>query len=452
MSSERSRAEELLSLLREGQVSDFLLQAESLEPPDLADVLAEAKEAERLEIVKLLPPELSGQALWELPEEEHPGDTLAALEPAKAAEIVEVLPDDDAADLLGGLEPVTQQRILAQLEDVEQRDEVAELLQYDPESAGGLMTAHVATVPASSTVSGALDELRRQAAELEDFSEAYVVGEVGQLLGKLGFKRLVLSPPERPVREVMEEPDVTVPPEMDQEEVARLMARYNLSSIPVVDRWNTLLGRITFDDVSDVVEAEATEDLLRFSGVSADERLGASWSVAVKSRLRWLLVNLFTAAAGATVVGLFQGNIDRIIALAIWMPIVGGLGGNTGTQALAVTIRRLSLGLISPAEFREVVSKEMLVGFTNGLAIGAVAGLVATLVAWLTGAPPLLGLVVFMALAANMLVAGTMGAFVPLLLERFGVDPAVASSVFVAAFTDMCGFALLLGLAGWVLL
>ncbi len=452
MNPDQSRVEALLSLLRAGRVADFLAQAEGLEPADLADVLAEAEESERVEIVKLLPPELSGQALWELPEEEHPEETLAALEPAKAAEIVEVLPDDDAADLLGDLEPGAQQRILAELDDVAQRDEVVELLQYDPESAGGLMTGHVATVPASSTVAGALDELRRQAAELEDFSDAYVVGEAGQLLGKLSFKRLVLSSPDRVVREVMEEPDVTVRPETDQEEVARLMARYNVSSVPVVDRWNRLLGLITFDDVTDVVEAEATEDLLRFSGVSADEQLGASWSVAVKSRLRWLLVNLFTAAAGASVVGFFQGNIDRILALAIWMPIVGGLGGNTGTQALAVTVRRLSLGLISPGEFRQVVGKEMLVGITNGLAIGALAGLAATVVAHLTGAPPLLGLVVFMALALNMLVAGTMGAFVPLILERFGVDPAVASSVFVAAFTDMCGFALLLGLAGWILL
>jgi magnesium transporter len=220
----------------------------------------------------------------------------------------------------------------------------------------------------------------------------------------------------------------------------------------VVDPEHRLLGRVTFDDVTDVVEAEATEDLLRFSGVSADEELGAGWRTAVRSRLRWLLVNLATAAAGASVVGLFQDNINRILALAVWMPIVGGLGGNTGTQALAVTIRRLSLGQISPREFRGVVGKEMLVGLTNGLAIGALAGLAATIVSAVTGGPPLLGLIVFLALAANLLVAGTMGAFVPLLLERLGVDPAVASSVFVTAFTDMCGFALLLGLAGWLLI
>lgn len=452
MTRKRSLPEQLLALIREGRVAQFLRRAEKLEAPDLADVLAEADDEERLEIVKLLPPTISAPALSELPEEEHPAETLAALEPARAAEIVEELPDDDAADLLGELEPQAQQLILERLEDAERREEVADLLQYDPESAGGLMTANIVSVRATDTVGGALDEVRRQAEEVDDFSEAYVVDESGRLLGVLGFKGLVINPPDRPVREVMHAPDVTVPPEMDQEEVARLMGRYNVSSIPVVDPEHRLLGRVTFDDVTDVVEAEATEDLLRFSGVSADEELGAGWRTAVRSRLRWLLVNLATAAAGASVVGLFQDNINRILALAVWMPIVGGLGGNTGTQALAVTIRRLSLGQISPREFRGVVGKEMLVGLTNGLAIGALAGLAATIVSALTGGPPLLGLIVFLALAANLLVAGTMGAFVPLLLERLGVDPAVASSVFVTAFTDMCGFALLLGLAGWLLI
>jgi magnesium transporter len=442
----------LLALFRDGRIAQFIEQAERLTAADMADVLAEADELERVEIVKVLPPSLSGSALWELPEEEHAGDTLAALEPERAADILEGLPDDDAADLLGGLEPEDQQRILARVEDPEQREEVAELLQYDPESAGGLMTARSVTVKETDSVAQSLDDIRRQADEIEDFSEAYVIDEAGRLKGLMSFKRLVLSPPDRPIREVMESPDVIVPPEMDQEEVARLMGRYNVSAIPVVDREGRLLGRITFDDVMDVGEAEATEDLLKFGGVSGDEDLGGSWREAVRSRIRWLYVNLLTAAGGAAVVGLFQQNIDRILALAIWMPIVGGLGGNTGTQALAVTIRRLSLGLISPDQYRPVVAKEMLVGLTNGVAVGLVAGLVATGVSLLTGGPPLLGLVVFLAMVSNLLVAGTLGAFVPLMLQRFGVDPAVASSVFVTAFTDMCGFALLLGLAGSILL
>ena len=421
-------------------------------PADLADVLAEADEDERVEIVKLLPPSLSGHALWELPEDEHPGDTLAALEPEQAAGIVDELADDDAADLLGELEPEEQRLILSKLEDPEQREEVEELLQYDSESAGGLMTTQVVTVLAADTVGAALDDVRQQAGEVEDCSEAYVIDEDRRLIGIMSFRRLVLASPDRPVREVMEEPDAMVPPEMDQEEVARIMARYNVSAIPVVDRERHLLGLITFDDVTDVVEAEATEDLLKFGGVSADEDLGAEWKEATRSRLRWLLVNLVTAGGGALVIGLLQDTLDRVMALAIFMPIVGGLGGNTGTQALAVTIRRLSLGLINPGEMRQVVSKESLVGLANGLVVGTLAGLVALGVAWATGQPLLLGLVVFVAMVGNLLVAGTLGSLVPLLLQRFGVDPAIASSVFVTALTDMCGFALLLGLASWILI
>jgi magnesium transporter len=226
------------------------------------------------------------------------------------------------------------------------------------------------------------------------------------------------------------------------------MARYNVPSIPVVDRDGRLLGRITFDDVSDVVEMEATEDLLRFGGVSATEDLGARWFEAVKTRLPWLMVNLITASAAGGVVAYFQPNLTRVIALTIWMPVIAGMGGNTGTQALAVTVRRLALGLISEGDFRRVITKEALVGVTNGLALGVLA----TLVALLTGRTPMFGLLIFLAMTGNLLVAGFAGAAIPLLLKRFSIDPAIASSVFVTAFTDVCGFALLLGLGGMLLL
>jgi magnesium transporter len=226
------------------------------------------------------------------------------------------------------------------------------------------------------------------------------------------------------------------------------MARYNVPSIPVVDRDGRLLGRITFDDVSDVVEMEATEDLLRFGGVSRSEDLGARWFEAVKTRLPWLCVNLVTASVAGGVVAYFQPNISRFIALTVWMPVIAGMGGNTGTQALAVTVRRLALGMISRDDFRRVIVKEALVGVTNGIALG----LLATAVALLTGKSAMFGLLVFLAMAGNLLVAGFMGASIPLVLKRLNIDPAIASSIFVTAFTDVCGFALLLGLGGMLLL
>jgi magnesium transporter len=229
--------------------------------------------------------------------------------------------------------------------------------------------------------------------------------------------------------------------------VARVMSRYNLPSVPVVDQTGRLLGRVTFDDVIDVVEAETTEDLLQFGGVPADEQLEAGWTVAVKSRLPWLYVNLLTAFMAGGVVYFFQGTVQRAVALAVWMPIIAGMGGNAGTQALAVTVRRLALGLMEPRLFTRVVGKEILVGLINGLA----NGLVVAAIALLLGEGPRLGAVVFLAMTGNLLVAGFAGAFIPVLLERRGVDPAVASSIFVTTFTDVCGFLLLLGLAGWML-
>jgi magnesium transporter len=240
----------------------------------------------------------------------------------------------------------------------------------------------------------------------------------------------------------MEDTEIRVAPELDQEEVARIMSRYNVPAVPVVDGGGMLVGQVTFDDVIDVVEAEQTEDLLKFGGTSADEELAASWMAAVKSRLPWLLVNLCTAFVAGGVVYLYQGALAKVITLTIWMPIIAGMGGNGGTQALAVTVRRVALGLIPQGKAAAVVGKEILAGLTNGVVVGCIA----TIVALLLGHGSRLGLVVFLAMTGNLFVAGFAGAFIPLVLARFGVDPAVASSIFVTTFTDVCGFLLLFGL------
>jgi magnesium transporter len=435
----------MVDLVRNGEIPVFVRRAHDFEPADLADVLAALDQDERVTVVEALPPELSSQALAELPEDAHAENTLAALSPDRAAAIVEQLEDDDAAGLLREMESDTQQLILRKVED---RAEVERLLRYDEETAGGRMTTHLVTVRDTATAAEALEEIRRQAEEVEDFYQVFVVDGQRRLVGVLPFKSLVVSRPERRIGEFMADADISVKADLDQEEVARLMARYNLPSVAVVDDGGRLLGRVTFDDVIDVVEAETTEDLLKFGGVSPDEELGGGWTEAVRSRLPWLYLNLLTASLAAGVVFVFRETIAATLALAVWMPVIAGMGGNAGTQALAVTVRRLALGLIPSHLFIRVVVKEVLVGITNGLAIGAVVGLAAALL----GEGTMLGLVVFLAMAGNLLVAGFAGAFIPIVLERFGVDPAVASSIFVTTFTDVCGFVLLLGLAGWLLL
>jgi len=444
VSPPEDRIARMVDLVRNGEITVFVRRARDFEPADLADILSALGERDRLTAVQALPPELSSQALAEMPEEAHAEDTLAALAPEQAAEIVEQLEDDDAADILGELEPAAQERILQEVED---RAEVDQLLGYDEETAGGRMTTHTVTVLDTITAGEALDEIRRQAEQAEDFYQVFVVDAQRRLVGVLPFKDLVVSRPDRRVRDFMAPADISVPPELDQEAVARLLARYNLPSVAVVDEAGRLLGRITFDDVIDVVEAETTEDLLRFGGVPANEELAGGWRDAVRSRLPWLYLNLLTAFLAGGVVYLFQSTVQRTVALAIWMPIIAGMGGNAGTQALAVTVRRLALGLIPSHLFARVVGKEVLVGIVNGLAIGCVVGVIAALV----GDQPRLGAVVFLAMTGNLLVAGFAGGFIPVVLERFRVDPAIASSIFVTTFTDVCGFLLLLGLAGWVL-
>jgi magnesium transporter len=439
--------EELVALVRAGALTKFARLAGDLEPADLADVLAALDDDERVAAVQALPAELSSQALIEMPEEEHPEDTLASLDAARAAEIVEELADDDAADILGELAPADQERILAAVEDAERAD-VEKLLVYHEETAGGLMTSHVVTVPDTATVATALDEVRRQSEEVEDFYEVFVTDHRRRLVGVLPFRALAVNLPSRPVRDIMQEPVARVGPEEDQEEVARIMARYNLASVPVVDLDDRLLGCVTFDDVSDVVEAENTEDILKFGGVSSSEELRGTWGMAVRSRLPWLLVNLVTAFVAGAVVLSRQDVLSRVVLLTAYMPIIAGMGGNAGTQALAVTVRGLALGLIPLTEATRVITKEMLAGLVNGLAVGVITGVTALML----GHGAKLGLVVFFAMSGNLLVAGFAGAFIPVLLERFKVDPAIASSIFVTTFTDVCGFSLLLGLASAILL
>jgi magnesium transporter len=413
---------------------------------DLADLLEELDEDDRLRVLQVLAPEdpaLAAEALAEMEPEEHPEDSLAALHPDDIAAVVAELSDDDAADMIGEMEPADRDRVLAALPHQDAGD-IRDLMRYDEESAGGIMTTELVVVPMDATAAQAIDEVRRQAQEVENFhGVVFVVDGDEVLLGTVSLQALVTADPRARVGELTSEPEAAVLPETDQEEVGRVLSRYNLTIVPVVDGNGRLLGGVTFDDVIDVIEAETTEDLFRFVSVSAEEELRGAWSDAVRSRLPWLFVNLLTAFAASSVVVLFEGTIQALPLLAAWMPVIAGMGGNTGTQALAVTVRRLALSRGAGDVPWGVVGKEVLVGVSNGFAIGLAVSAVATLL----NGNGMLGAVVMLAMWGNLVVAGFAGAFVPIMLERLKVDPAVASSIFVTTFTDMCGFFLLLGLA-----
>lgn len=438
--------EELKRLARAGDVQAFRAKAEQVHASDLSDAFAALDDELRVRLIQQLPPELVSGALAEMEPEERPSEVLEALPAEHAADIVEELAVDDAADVIAELPPDRADTILKLVDD---RQEIEDLLKYDEDSAGGIMTSEIVSVDQGATAAEAIEEIRRQSEQVEDFYQVYCVDADQRLVGVLPLRRLVCTAPNTPVASIMEATPAVASSDLDQEEVARLMSRYNVAAVPVVDEAGRLLGRVTFDDVIDVVEAELTEDLLKFGGGSGDEQLGGGWFSAVRKRLPWLSVNLLTALLAALIIRYFQDTIEAILVLAALGPVIAGMGGNAGTQALAVTVRRVALGLVSREQAARVIGKEILVGVINGLVMGVAMGVMTASVLE-TG--PMLGVVVMLAMWGNIMVAGMAGAAIPLLLDRLGIDPAVASSVFVTTFTDIVGYFLFLGLASAFLL
>jgi magnesium transporter len=440
------RLDELRALLAGGG-SALEERIADLHASDVADLIEGLDEDERLVLLRRLRPEVAADALSEMEEVERPAELLLQLDPGRIAAIVEEMADDDAADIIGGLDPDLQAEVLSTV-SVPDAAQIEELLHYPEDTAGGIMTREVLAIREDVSAGEAIAEIRRQARGDSDFYTIFVVGPTRELAGVVSIQDLVLSEPDTPIAELTDDPPASVPVSMDQEEVSRLLSRYNLASIGVVDSLGRLVGRVTFDDVIDVMEMETTEDILRFAAVSDEEQVRGSTADAIRSRLPWLIANLFTAVAAASVVYFFQDTIEQIVVLAAVMPIIAGMGGNAGTQALAVTIRRIALSDESLAERWQVIGKELMVGLVNGFVIGAVIATAGLLLA----DNPLFGVVVMLAMWGNLMVASAAGAFIPILLESLGADPAVASSIFVTTLTDLVGFFLLLGLATAMLL
>jgi len=292
------------------------------------------------------------------------------------------------------------------------------------------------------TVGEAITEIQTSR-DVEMVFYLYVTDERQHLVGVTSLRRLLLVSPETPLKRIMATDLISARVDMDQEEVARQVAAYNLLAIPVVDEENKLVGIITVDDVIDVIKDEATEDIYRLAGVAGDERVFTPARESLRKRLPWLGVNLATAFLAASVVGLFTGTIDALPILAVFMPIVAGMGGNAATQTLTVIVRGIALGELTWGNSRKALLKEAMVGIGNGVALG----LVAALVAWATRGDPVLGVVLGTAMVINMFVAATAGVLIPLGLRAANIDPALASSVFITTMTDVFGFFSFLGLA-----
>lgn len=430
-------------LLRIGATANLLNLLQKQHPADLAQIFADLLEAERHATFALLVeryPKLAMESVSELGPERG-----AALLTGRSAEdivkLVQEIASDDAAALVDHLPDELSSEVL-ELMRRRESGQVESLLDYAERTAGRIMNPNVFALTEDLTVAEAVSALQ-SASNVEMVFYLYVVDGRRHLVGVTSLRRLLLVSPETPLKRIMTADVFSVRVDTDQEEAARLVASYNLLAIPVVDEENKLAGVITVDDVIDVLKDEATEDLYRLAGVSGDERVETPAFEALRKRLPWLGVNLGTAFMAASVVALFEDTISQATALAVFMPIVAGMGGNAGTQTLTVIVRGLALGELSGANAKKALLKEATIGLGNGL----VLGIVAALVAWATKGNPVLGLLLGMAMVCNMFVATTAGTLVPLTLKAMKVDPALASSVFITTFTDVVGFASFLGLA-----
>jgi magnesium transporter len=430
-------------LLRIGATANLLNLLQKQHPADLGQIFGELLESERQAAFTVLverQPKLAMESASELGPERGAG-LLAGRSAEEIAKLVQEIASDDAAALVDHLPEELSSEVL-ELMRRRESGQVESLLDYAERTAGRIMNPNVFALGEDLTVGEAIAALQ-SAINVEMVFYLYVVDGRRHLVGVTSLRRLLLVSTETPLKRIMT-PDVfSVRVDTDQEEAARLVASYNLLAIPVVDEENKLAGVITVDDVIDVLKDEATEDLLRLAGVSGDERVETPAFEALRKRLPWLGINLVTAFLAASVVAAFEGTIQQATALAVFMPIVAGMGGNAATQTLTVIVRGLALGELSWANGRKALLKEASIGLGNGL----VLGLVAALVAWVTKGNPVLGLILGMAMVCNMLVASTAGTLVPLGLKAIKVDPALASSVFITTFTDVVGFASFLGLA-----
>lgn len=431
-----------------GEDADLGGLVQELRAADLAEIIDRLDEDAQAAFFRRVPLELRAETLSEVDEESWPG-LLEAIEGPERQALFRELDLDDAADILSELSVEEAREILGEIEPEESR-EIAALMRYDEESAGGVMTTELVSVPASLTADEAIAAVRRQGQKVRDFFTVYAVDEEGRLAGTLALRDLIVAEGSTRVEKIMETDVVRVLPTVDQEEVARLIAKYNLVSIPVVDEFDRLLGRITVDDVIDIIEAEVTEDIFRLSGVDEEEETYATPLEIVRSRIPWLLITLFTSGLGALVVASFEATIERLAFIAVFMPVVAAMAGNSAVQATAVAVRRLAL---SSAPFRpwRSVAREIVAGLVIGFVIASFIGVAGGL--W--QGDPRVALVVGGSMWISISIGVLWGASFPIVLHRFGLDPAVSSSVFLTTMTDIVSFLLILGsaslfLVGWL--
>lgn len=407
---------------------------------DLADLIEHLKPNERLFIFKLLEPEGAGEVLMEIEPPVQEG-ILKNLDSQEISNIVQELDSDDAADVVGDL-PAERAREVIETVDTEVSEELEQLLPFPEDTAGGIMGLEFVAVKANVTLQDAIETIREKKEEVENLFYLWVIDDFEKLVGVISLKELLIESPSRKVSEIMNTEVISVNALADQEEVVFMVKKYDLVSIPVVDENHRLIGRITHDDVIDVIEEEVDEDISLMAGVISQEITEESTLKISKARLPWLIMGLSGGILAAFVINHFESSLEKILALSFFFPVIMAMGGNTGTQAATVVVRGLATGDVSLLNAGKRLFREMRVAFINGLICGAILGLIVGF--WLSDTG--LGLIVATALVLIIIISGSIGAAVPLILKKLNIDPALGTGPFVTTSNDILSLFIYLGL------
>jgi len=423
---------------REFDIIDLFTE---LHPADIADLIEHLKEEEKILLFSLLDIEKASDVILEL-NDISKEQIIEDLSDKQLTEIIDEMDSDDAADFIAELDEEQAKAVLEGIEPEESED-VKELLKYEEDTAGGIMQSELIAIEDDATVMDAVKKIVNISDDIEDVYNVFVVDSEEHLVGTIPLQKLIISKRYQRVSEVIDQSIPSVHTDVDQEEVARMFEKYDLIALPVVDDQNCLRGRITVDDIVDVLQEETSEDLYRIAGLDEDDSVFNSPLSSVRKRLPWLYLNLLTALVSSLVIGFFEDTITMMVALAVFMPVVAGLGGNAGSQTLTLIVRGLALGDISFQNSKKAFYRQILVGITNGLLVGVVIGVIA----YLWKGIPVLGLVLGLAMIINIFVGTLVGTLIPLGLKWLKSDPALGSHIFLTAFTDAFGFLSFLGLA-----
>ena len=436
----RDYVDRVLDAVEDGNLNEVRRLVEPLHEADIADLLELTPSERRGELAISLGDLMSAEVLAEVNDYVRE-DIIDALPAAQVAGLAGQLDSDDAVAIIEDMEAEDQQAVLAEL-DPEDRAVIEDALSYPDESAGRIMQRELVAVPEHMTVGQLIDYLRDHQDLTTEFWEVFVVDPQHKPVGTCKLSWIMRSERKVPVSDIMMHEQTLIPVDMDQEEVALRFQKYALISAAVVDASGRLVGVITADDIVHIIQEEADEDILRLSG-AGDGDINEPIADSYKARVRWLIANLGTALVASSVISFFGAAIEHMVALAVLMPIVAGVGGNAGTQTSAVTVRAIATNQLTDSNTRRAIKREMAIAFMNGATIAALAGIGVTL--WFQNFH--LGFVIAAAMQCNILLAGFAGVFIPVMLDRFDQDPAVASSVFVTMITDSMGFLIFLSLA-----